>query len=97
MQAYEPDVRLRGIGAPISAARAGEELVDCQRHESLLNLAFPGAPLWLVCPYDVETLPPVVLDEARCSHPFLSLDATVTLAMSTKATCTCGRDSSGRV
>ena len=54
----------RGIGEPISAARAADELVECQRHESLLNLAFPSAPLWLLCPYDVETLPPDVLDEA---------------------------------
>ena len=71
VQAYGPEVGLRGIGEPISAARTGDELVECQRHEALLNLAFPTAPLWLVCPYDLEALPDDVLDEARRSHPFL--------------------------
>jgi len=35
---------LRGIGEPIWAERSPAELVECQRHESLLNVAFAGAP-----------------------------------------------------
>ena len=31
---------IRGIGEPIWADRSPAELVECQRHESLLNLAF---------------------------------------------------------
>src|SRR5581483_6641078 len=31
---------VRGIGEPIWAARSDVELIECQRHESLLNLAF---------------------------------------------------------
>ena len=37
---------LRGIGEPIWAGRTPAELIECQRHEALLNLAFAGAPPW---------------------------------------------------
>ena len=67
-----PGRRLRGIGEPIWPERAGEELVECQRHEALLNLAFENAEgFWLLCPYDVDQLDPAVLDEARNSHAFI--------------------------
>jgi len=64
--------RVRGICEPIWAERSSDELVECQRHESLLNVAFADAPgWWLLCPYDVGELPANVLDEARRSHPYL--------------------------
>lgn len=70
---HEGSKRLRGIGEPIWAERSAVELVECQRHESLLNLAFAeGRPWWLLCPYDTETLAPEVIDEALRSHPFVS-------------------------
>jgi anti-sigma regulatory factor (Ser/Thr protein kinase) len=63
----------RGIGEPIWAERTPAELVECQRHEGLLNLAFAGVPAWwLLCPYDTEALGPDVLAEAWRSHPFVS-------------------------
>jgi anti-sigma regulatory factor (Ser/Thr protein kinase) len=63
---------LRGIGEPVHAERAESELVECQLHEDLLNLAFPDETrLWLMCPYDTRTLPEPVLAEARRSHPYL--------------------------
>jgi anti-sigma regulatory factor (Ser/Thr protein kinase) len=69
-----PGVRLRGIGEPVHAGRSADELVECQRHESLLNLAFDDADaLWLLCPYDVGALPDDVLEAASRSHPFLEL------------------------
>jgi anti-sigma regulatory factor (Ser/Thr protein kinase) len=65
--------RLRGIGEPIWRGRSSDELVECQRHESLLNVAFGrGEPWWLLCPYDVENLDPAVIDEARRSHEFVT-------------------------
>ena len=68
-----PTVRFRGIGEPIWADRSPAELVECQHHESLLNLAFADTPgFYLLCPYDVAALSPEVLVEARRSHPFLS-------------------------
>jgi len=65
-------VALRGIGEPIWAARPDDELVECQRHESLLNVAFGGGRPWtLLCPYDTAALKPHVVDEARRSHAFV--------------------------
>ena len=61
---------IRGIGEPIWAGREPDELVECQLHEALLNLAFADAAGFrLLCPYDVTTLPAEVVHEARCSHP----------------------------
>jgi anti-sigma regulatory factor (Ser/Thr protein kinase) len=65
--------RLRGIGEPIWKGRSADELVECQRHESLLNVAFGrGEPWWLLCPYDVQNLDPAVIDEAKRSHEFVA-------------------------
>ena len=61
-----------GIGEPIWPERTEAELVECQRHETLLNLAFsPDTPWTLLCPYDAEQLAPEVLDGARRNHPHL--------------------------
>jgi anti-sigma regulatory factor (Ser/Thr protein kinase) len=66
---------VRGIGELIWPDRSPAELVECQHHESLLNLAFPDRPaLWLLCPYDAAGLDPRVIDEARRSHPVISED-----------------------
>jgi len=63
---------LRGIGEPVWAGRSAPELVECQRHESLLNLAFADSgPFALLCPYDVDTLPDAVIEAANRSHPFI--------------------------
>ena len=61
---------VRGVGEPISASRTPDELVECQRHEELLNVAFGPGPGWLlICPYDTATLEPAVIAACRCSHP----------------------------
>jgi anti-sigma regulatory factor (Ser/Thr protein kinase) len=69
--------RLRGIGEPIWKGRSSDELIECQRHESLLNTAFAtGDPWWLLCPYDTAALDPEVIEEARRSHPYVTDGAT---------------------
>jgi anti-sigma regulatory factor (Ser/Thr protein kinase) len=61
-----------GIGEPAWPGRSDEELVECSRHESLLNLAFDGGRAWrLLCPYDAGALEAGVLDEARRNHPYV--------------------------
>ncbi len=61
---------IRGIGEPISNERSPQSLVECQRHESLLNLAFDdSAPWWLLCPYDISVLGADIIEEAMRSHP----------------------------
>jgi anti-sigma regulatory factor (Ser/Thr protein kinase) len=63
---------IRGIGEPIYPERPPAELVECQRHESLLNLAFSDRPAFrLLCPYDTDALPDEVIDEALRSHPIV--------------------------
>jgi anti-sigma regulatory factor (Ser/Thr protein kinase) len=67
-----PARRLRGIGEPIWAQRSAAELVECQRHEALLNLAFADTEdFTLLCPYDVDALSPAVVEKAHHSHPVL--------------------------
>jgi anti-sigma regulatory factor (Ser/Thr protein kinase) len=64
--------RLRGIGEPIWAQRSAAELVECQRHEALLNLAFAdAADFWLMCPYDIDALDAGVIEKAHHSHPVM--------------------------
>ena len=66
---------VRGVGEPIWAGRSPDELVECQRHEALLNVAFAGSGDWrLLCPYDVVSLPDEVIEEAQRSHPVIVED-----------------------
>ena len=67
----------RGIGEPIYPERAPAELVECQRHEALLNVAFDAGPSWwLLCPYETTVLPPAVIEEAHRSHRYVARDRT---------------------
>jgi hypothetical protein len=60
---------VRGIGEPIWVGRRPEEIIECQLHEALLNVAVdPKIPLWLICPYD-QGLDPSIINEAHRSHP----------------------------
>jgi anti-sigma regulatory factor (Ser/Thr protein kinase) len=66
---------VRGIGEPIWAGRSLAELVECQRHEALLNLAFAGTwAFHLLCPYDKATLDPDVIADVEHSHPVVVED-----------------------
>ncbi len=63
----------RGIGEPIWPGRRPEEVLECQLHEALLNLAVdPKLPFWLVCPYDSKHLDREIIAEAGRSHPALA-------------------------
>jgi anti-sigma regulatory factor (Ser/Thr protein kinase) len=63
-----------GIGEPAWPGRTADELIECRRHESMLNLAFDGGRPWrLLCPYDLNGLGPEVLADARRNHPHMSV------------------------
>jgi MEDS: MEthanogen/methylotroph, DcmR Sensory domain len=63
---------VRGVGEPIWAGRRPAEVVEAQLHEALLNVAVdPDTPMWLRCPYDVDSLTEAELAEAARSHPIL--------------------------
>jgi anti-sigma regulatory factor (Ser/Thr protein kinase) len=60
------------IGEPIWPGRSAAELSECERHESLLNLAFAGGGPWrLLCPYDLDGLGWDVIETAQRNHPFV--------------------------
>ncbi len=66
---------VRGIGEPIWPGRRAAELTECQRHESLLNVAFDDGQAWrLLCPYDLDGLDEQVIQAARRSHRFIEQD-----------------------
>jgi anti-sigma regulatory factor (Ser/Thr protein kinase) len=65
-----PGTTIRGIGEPVWLGRTPAELVECRRHEHLLNVAF-DCDFVLLCPYDVDALDPAVIDQARDSHPLV--------------------------
>jgi anti-sigma regulatory factor (Ser/Thr protein kinase) len=63
---------LRGISELQWPGRRPEEVVECQLHEGLLNVAIdPDLPLWLRCPYNQAELPESIARTALDSHPTL--------------------------
>jgi anti-sigma regulatory factor (Ser/Thr protein kinase) len=63
---------VRGIGEPVWAGRRDAEVLECQLHEALLNVAIdPDTSFWLRCPYDVAALPQATIDAVSLSHPVL--------------------------
>ena len=66
----------RAVGEPVWQGHSEVELIECQRHESLLDVAF-GHEIdwWLLCPYNIGALDDAeFVDEARRSHPHLLVD-----------------------
>jgi anti-sigma regulatory factor (Ser/Thr protein kinase) len=60
---------VRGIGEPVWPGRRAAEIDECERHESLLNVAFSPPPAWsLLCPYDSRGLDDEVLEKVAHSH-----------------------------
>jgi anti-sigma regulatory factor (Ser/Thr protein kinase) len=65
----------RGIGEPIWASRTPDELIECGRHEALINVAFTEARgFTLLCPYDLSSLGDEIIEEAHRNHPEVSCD-----------------------
>lgn len=61
---------VRVLGEPIWPARSPAAVDECERHESLLNLAFHDVPATaILCCYDSRALDDDVLDAALLSHP----------------------------
>lgn len=66
----QPDGRrVRIIGEPIWAGRSAAEYPACAQHEALINAAFRGRAVTILCPYDAGSLPGPVLADARATHP----------------------------
>jgi anti-sigma regulatory factor (Ser/Thr protein kinase) len=59
---------LHCLEEPVWPGRSPEECQEAAKHEALINLAWPGAPIRLLCLYDAEQLPPEVLRDAERTH-----------------------------
>lgn len=59
------------VGEPIWAGRSAAEYPACAQHEALINPAFRGRNATILCPYDVNGLEPVVIEDAAGTHPVL--------------------------
>ncbi|RSD09188.1 sensor histidine kinase [Amycolatopsis eburnea] len=70
-----PDRPVRIIGEPIWPDRSDQEYPACVQHEALINLAFTGRDVTILCPYDTRNLTPAVLADAEATHPVL-IDST---------------------
>jgi anti-sigma regulatory factor (Ser/Thr protein kinase) len=66
-----PDRHVRIIGEPIWPSRTDDEYPACAQHEALINLAFTGRDVTILCPYDTQNLTPAVLADAEATHPLL--------------------------
>ncbi|WP_371573125.1 anti-sigma factor RsbA family regulatory protein [Streptomyces sp. NBC_01314] len=64
-----PAGRVRIIGEPIWAGRSAVEYPACVQHEALINTAFQGREVTILCPYDADGLEPEVLADAWATHP----------------------------
>ncbi|MDH6565603.1 anti-sigma regulatory factor (Ser/Thr protein kinase) [Streptomyces sp. SAI-117] len=61
--------RVRIIGEPIWAGRSTVEYPACVQHEALINPAFEGREVTILCPYDVDRLDDQALTDAHATHP----------------------------
>ncbi|MDX3804025.1 anti-sigma factor RsbA family regulatory protein [Streptomyces sp. AK04-3B] len=61
--------RVRIIGEPIWPGRSPLEYPACAQHEALINAAFEGRAVTVLCPYDEMGLDEEVLADARITHP----------------------------
>lgn len=66
-----PSRRVRIIGEPIWPGRSDAEYPACVQHEALINHAFTGRMVSILCPYDTTGLSTQVLDDAVATHPVL--------------------------
>ncbi|MER5435458.1 sensor histidine kinase [Streptomyces sp. NPDC002588] len=71
--------RVRIVGEPIWAGRSAMEYPACVQHEALINAAFQGREVTILCPYDADGLEPGVLADARATHPVV-IDTGIELA-----------------
>lgn len=67
--AQPPGRRVRIIGEPIWAGRTTTEYPACVQHEALINAAFRGRTVSILCPYDTRRLDPHVIADAYATHP----------------------------
>ncbi|HEU0212860.1 MAG TPA: sensor histidine kinase [Jiangellaceae bacterium] len=66
-----PDTRVRIVGEPVWPGRSALEYPACAQHEALINHAFDGRNVAILCPYDADGLDPRILSDATMTHPVI--------------------------
>lgn len=61
--------RVHIIGEPVWAGRSAAEYPACAQHEALINAAFQGREVTILCPYDTARLDERALADAHATHP----------------------------
>ncbi|OQQ15593.1 anti-sigma regulatory factor [Streptomyces sp. M41(2017)] len=61
--------RVRIIGEPVWRGRTAAEYPACLQHEALINRAFDGHDVTILCPYDARALSDEVIADAHATHP----------------------------
>lgn len=64
-----PDQWVRIICEPVWPERSPAEYAACAQHEALINHAFAGRAVSVLCPYDIQTLDSRALIDAVRTHP----------------------------
>ncbi len=64
-----PHRRVLVVGEPMWSERPHADYPAVVAHEALINVAFAGRELTVICPYEVSTLAPHVLQDAARTHP----------------------------
>jgi anti-sigma regulatory factor (Ser/Thr protein kinase) len=64
-----PGGHVRIIGEPIWHGRTSAEYPACVQHEALINEAFRGRDVTILCPYDARALSHDVIADAHATHP----------------------------
>jgi anti-sigma regulatory factor (Ser/Thr protein kinase) len=54
---------------PVWPGRSDAELCEMARHEALINVAFAGTPVSILCPYPTDVLASPVIEWAHRTHP----------------------------
>lgn len=64
--------RVRIVGELILVGRSEVEITAWIRYEAMINIALSSYPATFICPYDLATLPPAIIDAACRTHPELA-------------------------
>lgn len=69
--AHNPARPVRMVAEPVWNGRSKREYPACVQHEALVNHAFTGRDITLLCPYNATHLDSDVLVDAEITHPHL--------------------------
>jgi anti-sigma regulatory factor (Ser/Thr protein kinase) len=67
--AADANTPVRIVTEPIWPGRTMAEIREATKHEALINLAFAGRDVQILCAYDAAHLPTAVLADAHRTHP----------------------------